>query len=167
MEQVLEEAEFLVAADEWRLECLAAVASAALRDDAHGPPGRDRAGLALQRLLPGFLEGDRLARGALGRLADQDHAGRGDRLEASGGVHKVAGDHALVRGTKGDRRLPGQDRGPRLDGRAESVHCVDQLESGPDCSLRVVLMCDRRAPHGHHRITDELLNCPSIARHHL
>ena len=56
VEQVLELPQLLVAADERRLERVGPVAAAALRDDAQGAPGRDGAGLALERLLARRLE---------------------------------------------------------------------------------------------------------------
>ena len=43
VEEVLEQAQLLVTADEWRLERLAPVAPAALGDDAQRAPRRDRA----------------------------------------------------------------------------------------------------------------------------
>ncbi len=77
VEQVLEQAELVVAADERRLERVLAVAAADLGDDPSRAPGCDRRRLALEVLLAGLLEGDRLAGGALGRLADEDRAGLG------------------------------------------------------------------------------------------
>ena len=62
VEQVLEQAQLVVAADERRLERVAAVATAALGDDPERAPGRDRRRLALERLLAGLLEGDRARR---------------------------------------------------------------------------------------------------------
>ena len=77
VEQVLELAELLVAADERRLERVAPVPPAALGDDPEGAPGRDRAVLALERLLAGVLEDDRARRGPLGGLADEHGARAG------------------------------------------------------------------------------------------
>ena len=39
---------------------------------------------------------------------------------------------------------------------------LDQLERGADCSFGVVLTGNRRAPHGHHRVTDELLDDAAV-----
>ena len=58
VEQVLEQPQLVVAADERRLEGVRAAAAAALGDDPQGAPGRDRGRLALERLLAGRLEGD-------------------------------------------------------------------------------------------------------------
>ena len=81
VEQVLEQRELAVAADERRLELVAPAAAAALGDDADRAVGRDRALLALEDLVAGRFEGDRLVRGALRRLADEDGPGLGDGLE--------------------------------------------------------------------------------------
>ena len=136
---------------------------ATLGDDAHGPPGRDRAALALQDLVPGSLEGDGARGRSLRRLADQHGRRWGHALEAAGGVDHVARDHALVRRAERDRRLAGQDAGPGLDARAEAAHGVDELERGAHRSLGVVLAGDRGAPDGHHRIADELLDGAAVA----
>ena len=63
VEQVLEQPQLVVAADERRLEGLDPAAAAALGDDPQRPPGRDRCGLALEHLLAGRLERDRAAGG--------------------------------------------------------------------------------------------------------
>ena len=121
VEQVLEQAELVVAADERRLEASRMrLRPPALGDDPQRAPGGDRAGLALEHLLAGRLERDRLLGRALGRLADEDGAGRRDGLQPARGVDEVAGDHALVRGAERDRRLAGQDAGARLDRRARA-----------------------------------------------
>ena len=44
-----------------------------------------------------------------GRLPDEDGARRCGRLQARGGVHEVAGDHALARSADRDRSLAGVD----------------------------------------------------------
>ena len=97
------------------------------------------------------------------RLAHQHGARRGHGLQARSGVHEVACDHALVGRTDGDRSLPGDHAGPGPDSRAEGRHGVDQLERGAHGALGVVLVGGRRAPDGHDRIADELLDGPSIA----
>ena len=83
VEQVLEQAQLLVAADERRLEALGPIDAAELGHDAQGPPRRDRATLALEQLLAGRLVGDRRRGRAVGRLADQ-HAARRRRTPAAG-----------------------------------------------------------------------------------
>ena len=58
---------------------------------------------------------------------------------------------------------PVSDAGACLDPRAEGPHGVDQLEGRPDRALRVVLVGDRRAPDGHDRVADELLDRAAVA----
>ena len=73
VEEVLEQAQLVVAADERRLERLASGSapprSATTRSARHAGTGR---ALPLSDLLAGRLEGDRLRGRALGRLADED-----------------------------------------------------------------------------------------------
>jgi hypothetical protein len=45
------------------------------------------------------------------------------------------------------------------------VHPVDDLECRPHGSLGVVLVGDRRAPHRHHGVADELLDAAAVALH--
>ncbi len=160
--QVLEQPQLVVAADERRLERLAATA-APLGDDPQRDEGRDRARLALERLLAGGLEGDRPRGRSPGRLADEHGSRGGRRLEPGRRVDEVAGHEALVGRAQRDRGLAGQDAGPRLDARAEDADRVDQLEAGPHGSLGVVLVGRRGAPDGHHRVADELLDGAAVA----
>jgi hypothetical protein len=44
---------------------------------------------------------------------------------------------------------------------------VDELQAGADGALGIVLAGDRSAPDGHDRVTDELLDGPAVAGHHL
>ena len=66
-------------------------------------------------------------------------------------------------GAEGDGRLAGQHAGPRLDAGPERLDGVDQVEGGADGPLGVVLAGDRRAPDGHHRVADELLDGAAVA----
>ena len=50
---------------------------------------------------------------------------------------------------------------------AKCRHCVDQVERGAHRPLGVVLVGGRRAPNGHDRIADELLDCAAVALDHL
>ena len=163
MEQVLEQAELVVAADERRLEGLAPVAAADLGDDPQRAPGRHRRRLALEGLLAGLLEGDRLAMPPAGSPRRRGRCpGCGDGLEPARGVDEVARDHPLVRGADRDGRLAGQDAGPGLDRWAERPDGVDELESGPDGALGVVLVGGRGAPDRHDRVADELLDRAAV-----
>jgi hypothetical protein len=56
VELVLELAQLVVPADERGLEGLGPIPPTAFRDDAQGPPGRNRTRLALEDLVAGLLE---------------------------------------------------------------------------------------------------------------
>ena len=167
MEAVLDQAQLGLAPDEGCLQAGGPVGASALRHDADGAPCRDRRFLALQDLGAGLLEEDRRAGRAARRLADEDRAGRGDRLEAAGGVHEVARDQALVRGADRDGGLAREDPGPQVQlqaGVAAQVADVGhQLQAGSHRAFGVVLLGDRRAPHGHHGVADELLHGSAVA----
>ena len=169
VEEVLQEPKLVVAAHERRLDALAPVGAAALGNDAEGPVGGHRGELALERLLPGRLEGDGALGGAAGGFADQDDTRRRDRLEARRGVDQVARDHGLAATERGgvDRSFAGQDAGAerkRIISRlvTQVSNGVDEIERGADGPLRVILLGDRRPPDGHHRVPDELLDGPAI-----
>ena len=100
---------------------------------------------------------------ALGRLAHEHGARRRHRLEPRRGVDEVARDHALVGRADGHRRLTREHPAARLDARTQGPHRVDELQGGADRALGVVLVRDRRAPHGHHRVADELLDRAAVA----
>jgi hypothetical protein len=167
VEQVLEEAELLVATDERRFERLRAVPAAALGNDAKRTPRRDGRCLALEGLLADGFEGDRTGCRPLRRLADEDGAGSGGPLEAAGSIDDVTGDHAFVRGPEGDGGLTGQDRRPCLDPETEGRHSIDELESRAHGSLSVILVGCRRSPDRHDRIADELLDRAAVSTDHV
>src|SRR5579862_1071578 len=77
-DQVLEQPELLVPADERRLGQVRAALAAALADDSEGPIRRDRRLLALERLLARLLERDRGTRGAHRGFAHEHGSGLGD-----------------------------------------------------------------------------------------
>ena len=164
VEEVLEQLELLVAADERRLDAAAAARPAAPGDDADRPPRRHGRRLAAEQLLAGGLEDDRVARRAVGRLPDEHHAGRSGRLETRRGVDEVAGDHALPRGADDGGRLARQDRGARLRPLgSEAGHGRDEVERRADGALGVVLADRRRAPDRHDGVADELLDRAAVA----
>src|SRR5687768_2743688 len=66
VEEIPEQVEVVVAADEWRLQALGPIAPTELGNHAHGAECGHRQGLALERLVTNRLEGDRLAGRALG-----------------------------------------------------------------------------------------------------
>ena len=167
LEQVLELAKLLVPADERRLERIAPVPPAALGDDPDGPPGLDGAVLALEGVVARVLEDDRARRGPFGGLADEHGPRLRDRLQSRGRVDEVTGDHALVGGPDRHGRLARQDACPGLDAGTQRPNRVDQLKSGTDGPLGVILTGDRGAPDGHHRIADELLDRAAILADHV
>ena len=135
--------------------------------ETHRPPGGERQLLALDYVVAGGLEGDATAGSAVGRFADQDGAGRGDRLQARGRVHQVAGDHAFVFRAQGHRRFAGQGPGACRQAAdaadADGWHRLDQVHGRSNGALGVVLVGDRRAPDRHHRVTDEFLDRAPVA----
>ena len=60
-------------------------------------------------------------------------------------------------------RTAGPDRDRRPVRGPQAADGVDQVERRPDGPLGVVLVGDRRAPDGHHRVADELLDRAAIA----
>ena len=98
VEEVLQQAELLVAADERRLESARCDRRHLRRRRRARPQAATGCGLALERLLAGGLEDDRARCGALRRLADEHGPGRRDGLQAGGRVDQVAGDHPLADG---------------------------------------------------------------------
>ena len=69
---------------------------------------------ALQRAFAGRLESDRLADHVARHIVDEDGAWFGRLLQPRGGVHQVAGDHALAPRVEGDCSLPGGNGGACL-----------------------------------------------------
>ena len=130
----------------------------------------DRRGLALEELLAGRLEGDR-ARAAARFVASPTST-------VPGGATDWRRLAVLTRspatipwsvGAEGDGGLAGQDAGPQLEARRRRLACpswrdrVDEVEGRPDGALGVVLVGDRRAPDGHDRVADELLDGAAVA----
>ena len=166
-DELLDRAELLGATDERRLDRFAAAGAAELAEDPErAPRGNDRL-LALQREVAELLERDRAAGRPDRRLADEDGAGLGHRLEPGGRVHQVARDDPLRGGA--DRRggLAGEDAcaGTEVgaDVRAEGLDGLEQLERRPDRTLGVVLVRRRRPPDRHHGVADELLDETAVA----
>ena len=167
VEELLDLAQLAVAADERRLEAGRLQRAARAGDDAQRPPERRQPHLPLQLVAAGVLVGDRLLGRAAGRLADEDGARLGERLDARSRVDEVARDHALALGADRHRRLAGEHAGAgaqlrRADLVAERGDGRDEVERGADGALGVVLGRGRRAPDGHHRVADELLDRAAV-----
>ena len=105
VEEVLDQPQLAVAADERRLEALRLQRAARAGDDAQRAPGGNEPALALQLVQPRVLVDDRGLGRAARRLADEHLAGLGDALDPRGGVDEVAGDHALALGADRHRGL--------------------------------------------------------------
>jgi hypothetical protein len=161
-DEVLEHAQLFVAAGEGRFWHVRPALPAPLGHDPQRPPGRHWAALALQVLLADGFEGDGRRRGPHGPFAHDHRTGRGRGLQPRGRVDEIAGDHPLVARAERDRGFSGHDPDPRVDPGTEGPHGRGELQSGTDRAFRVVLVGDRRAPHGHHRVADELLDRPPV-----
>ena len=163
VEQLLEQPELGIATDERWLQPIVAPAATALGNDPQGPPQSHRRSLALECVLARWLEGDGTRSGLHRSLVDEDGAGRGRGLDAGSGVHKVARDHALPDGTERHGGVAGLHAHPGLQALVHGRDRIDELHGRPHGSLRVILMGDGRAPHGHDRVADELLDRAAVA----
>ena len=167
VERVLHLAQLAVAADERRLEAGRAARTVCACDDADGAPELRLAGLALELERAGFLVDDGRLGDRARQLADQHGARLGRGLDARGGVDEVAGHHSLADGADRHRRLTGEDADSRAqllraellaqrgDGRGEVERRHERRARRPPRG-------DRRAPDGHHRVADELLDGPAV-----
>ena len=165
VEELLDQAQLAVAADERRLEAGRLLRAAARRERRGArASSAQRLRLALQLVLARRLVGDRGLGRAPRRLADEHRPGLGGGLDARGGVDEVARDHALALGAERDRRLAGEHaRRARASVGVELRHGGDEVERRPDGALGVVLVRDRRAPDRHHGVADELLDRAAVA----
>ena len=164
MEEILDQPQLGHAADERRLEPGGRAAlAAALGRDPQRLPQRHGLRLALELVLARVGVGDRRLGGAPGRLADEHHSRVGRGLDASGGVDEVTGDHPLTLGAHRDGGLTGEHARARREIRVDRGHGRDEVECGAHRALGVVLVRDRCAPDGHHRVADELLERAAVA----
>ena len=116
----------------------------------------------------GVLVGHGRLSGPVGGVAHVDGSRQGSRLDARSGVDQVTGDHPLSGRSDRHRRLSGEDPCPRSQVRpadllAESRHRLGEVERGANGAFGVVLLRHRRAPDRHDRVSDELLDGPSVA----
>jgi hypothetical protein len=120
VEELLDESELAVAADERRLEAGRLLRAAARGGHSQCTVDRHRFRLPLQLVLAGGLVGDRRLGRAPRRLADEDGPGLGNGLDARGSVDEVARDHPLAFDAERDRRLAGEHptRAARLPARS-------------------------------------------------
>ena len=169
VEELLREPQLAVAADERRLEALRLQSAGPTGGHAESTPELHRLRLALQLVETRVGVRDRRFRCPPCRIADEHRVRIGCTLHTRGRVDEVARDHALPCGAEVDGRLAGQHRRasaelrhPRLG--AERAHGGDELERRAYGALGVVLLRHGRAPDGHHRIADELLDDAAVPR---
>ena len=171
MEQVLDRAQLGIPPDQRRLQAIQPLDTAYSGQHSGGSPQRHRLGFPLERVLPGRGEADPVGGQPLGGRIDQHLARLGHGLHSRRGVHRVTGHHALADRAQRHRHLAGHHPGPgRQAGHtglgAEFRYLCDQVHRGPDGPLGASLGGHRRAPHGHHRVPDELLHHPAVPADH-
>jgi hypothetical protein len=167
VEEILDELELALAADERRLEPGRAALAAPRRDHAQRPEDVRRLGLALELPEAAVLVADCRLRHPPRRLADEHRSRLGRALDARGRVDEIAGDHALAARADGDSGLAGvHARAQAQLGDAELVgerrRRGDEIERRADRPLGVVLVRDGSPPDGHHRVADELLDDAAV-----
>ncbi len=163
MEGVLEQTQLAFPADERRLHAAAGRRSRPIRLQPHRTPDLDRFRLALERVGAKWCELDGGVEHVEGRLAHHDRAGLGDRLQPRRRVHHVTDDEAPLSVGRRNRCLAAQNPGANRQRLVTELgtdpgHGIDELQSCSHRPLRIVLVGDRRPPHGHDRIADELLD---------
>ena len=156
-ERVVEQLELLLAPDERHRDDEPAADLLRHRDD---PPGLDAGREPARRLRPERCRDDRVARQPLDGRAEEHLARLGRLLQARRRVD----------------REPRRERGlglvrddlARLDADAnlepELADRVDDRERRPHRALGVVLVRDRNAERGHHRVAGELLDDAAVRR---
>ncbi len=131
----------------------------------HNLPDRNRLSLALRLDRRRVAVLDHPLGRPVGGLADQDAVDGRSRLEAGSRVDDVAGNHALAEcepRSQRYERLAGGNGEPDLE-LALLADPVPDRQRGPDSPLGIVLVRDRRAEDGEHRVPDELLDGASVA----
>ena len=132
-------------------------------------PGRDGLGLAFQAQWLELAVGDHVSAEALRALTDEDSPDRRCRLEPRGDVHGVAQDRVALADAPG-QHLAGVDPHPQREPQAELLgkravqlaHRRLHREGGPDGTVRIVLVRDRRAEHRHHVVADVLVDAAAV-----
>ena len=154
--------------DERRLEPGAAAGPARAGDDLQCRPRVHGLLAPFDHVLAGILVGDRGFTRAPRHVIDEHRARRRDRLQSARRVDRVTEHHPLALSADIHRRVTGQH--PRADAQlghsdllAQQRHRARQRQRGSDRAFGVVLARDRRAPDGHHRVADELLDRAAVA----
>ena len=157
-ERLAQERELLLAPDERRA---ADPLDAETRARARAPPRRRSArALPFASIALRLSVLDRALGRAERRLVDEDAVRRGRRLQPRRGVDDVARGDPLARlgsGAERDERLAGRDPDADLELAVRRERVADR-ERRAHGALGIVLVRDRRAEDGHHRVADELLD---------
>ena len=123
VEEILDQAQLSVAADERGLEAGGTSLAPPRRDHPRRAPERHRLRLALQLVLARVLVGDRRLARTPRPLADENGSRRRFPLDPRGRVDEVAGDHSLALGPYRDGRLARDHADAhRQPGRSDLVH---------------------------------------------
>ncbi len=172
LEDVTKRLQFAVAADERRLHHRRPAGPADLGRHLQWPPGMDGLDFAFEHQIPCVFEGDRPARRPIGSVVDEHRARRSCALQTGRGVDEVTG-HALTgRGIQEDRGFARGHSDPNCDvgdpcTPPEHPHLVGEIERGAHRPLCVVLVGDRRSPHAHDRVADELVDRSAVPADHI
>ena len=145
VEQILDETQLPVPADERRLEPFRFLRASDHCHDAERAPQPHRFRLAPQRMLAGVRIHDSRLGCAPGGLADEHRSGRRLGLDPGGGVDEVTRHHPLRVGPEGDRGGPAEHAGSGLQCRlpdlaSEDGDRLDQLHGRTHRALGIVLM---------------------------
>jgi hypothetical protein len=172
VDKLLDEAELAIAAGKGRLDACGVHRAADGSHHANRAIERHRLGLAFQLVFAGVLVIDRRLRRALRGFPDEHRPRRSDRLDPRDGVHEVSGHHPLTLRAEVHCSFAGKHPGASCKAGCANVlpEHVDggrQLERGPNGALDVVLLRDRRSPHRHHGVADELLDRAPVPADHL
>ena len=130
--------------------------------------------LALQVERGDRLHLDRILHQPIGRLAEEDLAGRSGLLQSGGDVHRVTRHETLAGGRVTGNDFTGVHPDPSRDPDAvlafelevERLQRLPHAGGGPDRAQRVVLVQPGDPEDGHHRIADELLDGPAVSFDH-
>jgi hypothetical protein len=125
-------------------------------------PDEHRLGLALRLDRPRLGVVDDMTGGAIRALSDEHAVCRRGRLQPCGRVDDITRGHPLARlgtGAQSDQRLAG------IDGDSDPhvvflTRPVTNRQRRAHSPFGIVLVRDRRAEQGHHRVADELLDRP-------
>src|SRR5204862_191409 len=139
VEEVLDQAELPLPADERCLEALRLQRAARAGDNAQGTPEGNEPGFPFQLVAAGLLVRDGTVGRSSGRIADIDLTAWSGGLDASCGVDQVARDHALALGTERHRSFAGQDTGSRAQVLGAALRAGESQRSPtPMAELRTV-----------------------------